>query len=209
MRSDTLYAIPSYVDDNTPTIKKNSMNLLEGPKSRNIEPKEHKSSNKKNYIIFGHYENPTTEKIFDTIGKGSDKAITVRNDRNIWYENTGESDDKVELIIPSDNRDGKVMKSNNVSKVIKHDEIAETKQNNNSLLKKVFTSFKNWFDNEENKILKLLMVILIGTFVMMVFYFQSTVRELRQSQNGSKTKIPRSGDSNGSYTIVESVEGGE
>lgn len=183
------------------------MNLLEGPKSKNIEPSEYKRSNKKNYIIFGHYENPTTEKIFDTIGKGGDKAITVRNDRNLWY---GEDDDKVKLIIPNDNRE-KVMKSSNVSKVIKNDEIAETKHNsnNNSLLKKFFMLFKSWFDNEENKILKLLMVILIGTFVMMVFYFQSTVRELRQSQNGSKTKIPRSGDSNSSYAIVESVDGGE
>lgn len=204
-----MYAIPSYVDDNTPTIKKHAMNLLEGPKSRNIEFSEYKRSNKQNYIIFGHYENPTTEKIFDTIAKGGDKAITVRNERNVLYENAGESnEDKV--IMPGDNRHEKVMKSSNVSKVIKHDEIAETKQsNNNSLLKKLLVSFKSWFDHEENKILKLLIVVLIGTFVMMMFYFQSTVRELRQSQNGSKTKIPRSGDSNSSYTIVESVDGGE
>lgn len=208
MKGDTLYAIPAYVDDNTPTIKKHSMNLLEGPKSRNVEQSEFKRSNKKNYIIFGHYENPTTEKIFDTIGKSGDKAITVRDERNVWYENAGENDDKV-IISGSDHRQEKAMKSSNVSKVIKQDEIAETKQNNNSLLKKLLTSFKTWFDNEENKILKLLMVVLIGTFITMVFYFQSTVRELRQSQNGSKTKIPRSGDSNSSYTIVESADGGE
>jgi hypothetical protein len=206
MSGDTLYAIPAYVDDNTPTVKKHAMNLLEGPKSRNIEPSEYKRSNKRNYIIFGHYENPTTEKIFDTIAKGGDKAITVRNERSVWYESTGESsDDKV--IMPG--VESVKVKSNNVSQVIKSDEIAETKQTNNSLLKKLIVTFKNWFDNEENKILKLLMVVLIGTFVMMVFYFQSTVRELRQqSQNGSNTNIPRSGDSNNS-NYVESVNGGE
>lgn len=201
--------MPAFVDDSTPTIKKNAFNLLEGPKS-NRDPKveSKRSSNKKqntNYIIFGHYENPTVEKVIDTIMKDGNKAMTVRDERNVFYEGLDAKGDKV--ILPNDNAD-RPMKSSNVSKVIKNDEIAETKKHT-TILKKLFTAFKFWFDNEENKILKLLMVILIGCFIMMVFYFRSTMRELRQSQNGSRTKIPRSGDSTDSYTIVESVNGGE
>jgi serine/threonine-protein kinase/endoribonuclease IRE1 len=207
---DTLYALPAFVDDSTPTIKKNAFNLLEGPKSNRDSKIESKKPNKKqktNYIIFGHYENPTVEEVIDTIAKDGNKAMTVRNDRNVFLEDIDSKGNKV--ILPSDNRPEKNMKSGNMSKVIKNDEIAETPKNSKTMLKKLFTAFKFWFDNEENKILKLLMLILIGSFIMMVFYFRSTMRELRQSQNGSRTKIPRSGDSTDSYTIVESINGGE
>jgi hypothetical protein len=143
----------------------------------------------------------------DTIEKDGNKAMTVRSERNVLYGGFDSKGDKV--ILQNDNRQEKNMKSSNVSKVIKQDEIAETKQKSKTPLKKILTAFKFWFDNEENKILKLLMVVLIGCFIMMFFYLRSTVRELRQSQNGSKTNVPRSGDSTDSYTIVESVNGGE
>lgn len=201
---DTLYALPAFVDDSTPTVKKNAFNLLEGPKSNRDSKVESKRSTKKqrtNYIIFGHYENPTVDEVFDTIERAGNKAMTVRNERNVLFEGGDAKGNKV--ILPNDNP-GSNMKSGNMSKVIKQDEIAVNK----NMLKKLFTAFKFWFDNEENKILKLLIVILIGTFIMMVFYFRSTMRELRQSQNGSKTRIPRSGDSS-EYSIVESINGGE
>jgi serine/threonine-protein kinase/endoribonuclease IRE1 len=200
----TVYAIPSYVDDHTPTIKRNAMNLLEGPKSKNPttgSPERTKRSNLKNYIIFGHYENPPTEQIFDTIGsKDSNNQLSVPS-KSVWYikdQNNPTSDEKI--IIPDNS-----MKKDNVS-LMKDEEAIESKAKS-GLLKTSTVKFKNWFDNEENKVLKLLMVILIGIVITMFWYFHTTVRELRQqSENGSKTKIHRSSDSNGSYG-VESFDG--
>jgi hypothetical protein len=97
------------------------------------------------------------------------------------------------------------VKQKNVS-VIKSEEIMES-NTKNGLLKTSTIKFKHWFDNEENKVLKLMMVILIGAVITMFWYFHTTVRELRQqSENGSKTKIHRSTDSNGSFG-VESLNG--
>lgn len=157
-------------------------------------------SNKRNYIIFGHYEKPSTETLFDTIGnKDSDKQqLTVRPVGGLWYEQAP-SDSKI--IIPDSG-----LKKNNES-VTKHEEMVESKPKY-GLLKTSTVVFKTWFDNEENKILKLLMVILIGIVITMFWYFHTTVRELRQqSQNGSNTKIPRSTDSNGSYGVESLVDG--
>lgn len=209
---DTLYALPAFIDDSTPTIKKNAMNLLEGPNSKlnrdtKTDYKMFHKRQKTNYIIFGHYDNPSIEDVVDTIEKDGNKAMSVRK-TNVLYESFDHKQNKV--IMGNDNQEEVTVKANNQSKSVKNDEIAETKKNNSTaLLKKLFTAFKFWFDNEENKILKLLMVILIGSFIMMVFYFRSTMRELRQSQNGSRTKIPRSSDSTDNYTTVESVNGGE
>lgn len=206
---DTLYAISSYVDDNTPTIKRNAMNLLEGPtksKAPQVPADRYKRSDKRNYIIFGHYEKPTSEQMFDTItGKDSDQQLSVPPSNTLWYigdESEQSSKDDEKIIIPDTNSI-----KNNVS-VVKDDELSESKARN-GLLKTLTIKFKYWFDNEDNKILKLLMVILIGMVITMFWYFHTTVRELRQqSQDGSKTKIPRSTDSNGSYG-VDQLNGGE
>lgn len=214
---DTLYAIPSYVDDNTPTIKRNAMNLLEGPKSRNDDSslpsmptgKTKRSSNKRNYIIFGHYESPTIESMFDTIGSKDNKQLSVRSENSLWGVRDEPEIDEEKIIMPDDSNRRKniVIKPNNVS-LPKADEIAESRKKY-GLLKTSTLKFKNWFDNEENKMLKMLMVILIGMVITMFWYFHTTVRELRQqSQNGSKTNVPRSTDSNGSYG-VESLNGGK
>lgn len=191
-----MYAIPSYVDDNTPTIKKNSINLLEGPKikaqvPRSIGSDKNRRSSKRNYILFGHYEVPDIES--KSIESSKNNALTVRNANNLWYP-ARESESR---IISAEN----IMQNRSDAKnSVKNDEMIESYEwKKNGLLKTSTLLFKNWFDHEENKILKLLMVILIGIVITMFWYFHTTVRELRQqSQNGSKTKISRSTDSNGS-----------
>lgn len=198
-----MYAIPSYIDDNTPTIKRNAVNLIEGPNSRNIEQgtsnSRRSTSNKRNYIIFGHYDKPSTETIFDTIGKDNEHQLSVTTDKSLWYQSTGGAD---KIIIPDSSQE-------KINETTAGKEGIVKSRQKYGLLKTLALAFKTWFDNEENKILKLMMVILIGIVITMFWYFHTTVRELRQqSQNGSNTKIPRSTDSNGSYG-VESLDGGE
>ncbi|CRL01658.1 CLUMA_CG014880, isoform A [Clunio marinus] len=211
-KSDTLYAIHSYVDDNTPTIKQNSMNLLEGPnvKTNENDNKKPAKSNKRNYIIFGHYDKPTIESMFDTIEsqKSGDKQLSVDSDNSVWYvKDTSKLPNQDKIIIPDHNSEKKA--NNNISEKNKHEEIIETKRKY-GLLKTLTVNFKNWFDNEENKVLKLLMVILIGIVITMFWYFHTTVRQLReQSQNGSKTLIPNSSDSKGSYGVESLNTAGE
>lgn len=197
-----MYAIPSFIDDSTPTIKRNAVNLIEGPNSRYAETgtsnKKRSTSNKRNYIIFGHYDKPSTETIFDSIAsKDSDQQLSVQTDKSLWYQPSGEHQ---KIIMPDDTL-------NEVNSTPANKEGVIKSKQKYGLLKTVTIKFKTWFDNEENKILKLMMVILIGTVITMFWYFHTTVRELRQqSQNGSNTKIPRSTDSNGSYG-VESLDG--
>lgn len=193
-------------------MKRNAVNLIEGPNTKMTQGGSNdwsKRSSKRNYIIFGHYEKPSMESMFNSIdSKDSDNQLSVQSNKNLWYikDDNEDSSNDDKIIIPgvSDERSSK----GNVS-VVEDDEMVETKQKF-GLLKTLLIRFKTWFDNEDNKILKLLMVILIGIVITMFWYFHITVRELRQqtSQNGSNSKIPRSTDSNGSYT-VESYDGGE
>lgn len=150
---DTLYAIPSYVDDNTPTVKRNAVNLLEGPKSKINQyvdvTEKPKQSNKRNYIIFGHYEPPTADLIDTITGKDhSNKQLTVPAD-NLWYSKESQNDDKIIFPEQTPNK--------SEAPQAKDEELAQTKPRY-GLLKTSAVTIKHWFDNEENKILKLLMV---------------------------------------------------
>lgn len=200
------------------------MNLLEGPKSKINQyvdvTEKPRQSNKRNYIIFGHYEPPIADLIDTITGKDhSNKQLTAPSD-NLWRITKKDQQNDDKIIIPE--------QAPNKSELpaVKDEELADSKPRY-GLLKTSAVTIKHWFDHEENKILKLLMVcmsssrampnfslaplfkvVLFGLLITMFWYFQSTVRELRQqSENGSKTKIPRSTDSNGSYGVE--FDGGE
>lgn len=73
-----------------------------------------------------------------------------------------------------------------------------------------FTS-KNWLNNQDNKILKVFVIIISGSIIAMFWYIRSTIRELKQSQNGSQTlQIQKNKNSSGnSYTELVEMEDGE
>lgn len=150
------------------------------------------------------------ENILDSIEPKRNNQLSIRSEKNFWHFKSDESTQTDEkIIIPEEaRRKNIILNPNNSSLTDKDDEIAESKEKY-GLLKTLVMVFKQWFDNEENKILKLLMVILIGIVITMFWYFHTTMRELRQqSQNGSRSNVPRSTDSNSSYGI-ESLNGGE
>lgn len=211
---NSLYAIPAFVDENIPTIRnKRSMNLIEGSTSPNlnIPPVFEKSESDKklDFIMFGYYENFETEKITETLNqdKSNGHELSILGGEHL------STDENEKIIMPIDetNQDQSSRKNivikQNVSDITK-DEIV--KSNKFGILKTSVLKFKNWFDNEENKIIKLMMIILIGMFITMCWYFHITVRELRQhSQNGSNT-IRRSTDSgSGVYGVIDSNDNGK
>lgn len=212
--SDTLYAINSFVHKDTPTIKKNSINLfLEGPNGReqNSPSETNKQTIKNNFILYGHYEVPPVD--VESIGVKTDKfnsELTIKTDLNRWHNfinfnrdlkiipETGAIIEAVDSAINSDKK--------NKSSFDKEEE--SDQQLKNGVLKTTQLLFKNWFDHEENKVLKLLMLITIGCVISLFWYFHATVRELRQgSQNSSKTLSQNSTDTTTNYEVRKLVDG--
>lgn len=190
-----------------PTIRKNRRNLIEGPIAQNEKPhifSGDKKSIKLDYIMYGYYENYETEKVTDSLHheKSNGKELIMRGE-DIVLTKPNENDDKI--IMPNDGGEETTRNRKNLSEISKEDVVTK---NNFNIIKHSVMKFKNWFDNEENKIIKLLMIILIGMLITMFWYFHITVRELRQqSQNGSKTIIRRSTDSNSEYGVIDNGDG--
>lgn len=213
--SDTLYAINSYVHKDTPTIKKNSINLfLEGPNGReqNSPSETNKQTIKNNFILYGHYEVPPVD--VESIGVKTDKfssELTIKTGLNRWHN------------FMNFNRDLKIIpETGGIIEAVDHSAINSDKKNKssfdkeqhseqqlkNGVLKTTTLIFKNWFDHEENKVLKLLMLITIGCVISLFWYFHATVRELRQgSQNSSKTLSQNSTDNTTNYEVRKLIDG--
>lgn len=186
---DTFYAIPSYIDDFTPTIKKNRINLLEGPKGKNSRydddeiitssDKQSKDKKDKNIIFFGHYEVPTTETFFETISTKSkdtnNQLSVIKHQPFVNLYTKGKTDQDSTIII---NEAGSAIvndtnKDNDKAGVVETPDVKKI-----GILKYIKNSLKSWMDQEENKVLKLLMVILIGIVITMFWYFHTTVKEV-------------------------------
>lgn len=191
---DTFYAIPSYIDDFTPTIKKNRINLLEGPKGKNSRyddddetiptsannDKQTKDKKDKNIIFFGHYEVPTTDTFFETIS--STKSKDVNNQLSVIKHQpfvnlyTKSKNDEDSTIIINEAGTAIINDTNNDNDKAGVVETPDVKKI--GILKYIKNSLKAWMDQEENKVLKLLMVILIGIVITMFWYFHTTVKEV-------------------------------
>lgn len=221
-KGSSLYAIPAYVDDNVPTIRNRKKNLIGGPV--NTEPGPNGNENqysentkklsKLDYILFGYYENIETEKLTEGLyGNTVGKEISVLRENNNFLGKRG-IDISENIIMPDENeskteRKNVVINQQNMSDLTKDGMIANNKF---GLLKASVVKFKNWFDNGENNILKLSMIILFGIIITMFWYFHTTVRELRQqSQNGSRTlsngSTSSSGSGSGSGSNIKYNEG--
>jgi hypothetical protein len=220
-KGSSLYAIPAYVDDNVPTVRNRKKNLIGGPASLLTGENQYHERNKKlsklDYILFGYYENFETEKLTEGLyGKSGGKEISVlrENDNNFLGRANRDAEISENVIMPDNdggdsstsNKQKVVINQQNMSEVTKDGVIADNKF---GLLKTFVMKFKNWFDNEENNILKLSMIILFGIIVTMFWYFHTTVQELRQqSQNGSKNGYSNgSNASSGSNSSVHYDEG--
>jgi hypothetical protein len=197
---DTFYAIPSYVDDSTRTIKKNKniVNLLEGPKGQSShydseddavvanEEYQHKrrgSVKKEKAIYYGYYETPATDTFFETLSSTksheSNNELSIikhQNFANLYNKANSEQDEKIimgnQISEEVANASSSALNQNKASAV----ESQELKKM--GLLKHAVHYLKTWMDQEENKVLKLLMVILIGMVITMFWYFHTTVKEV-------------------------------
>lgn len=209
-----LYAIPSLADRNVVQISAEApINLIDGP--ANLDPNsgylsalldtgDSADDTSSNVILLGHYQMPqikndmklsapkqngagsaldltaTTTQIVDA---DTDAAVGAFEVINI-NKNSADS----VRILPQQNGGDEVSGgggggSHRAPTTL--DRSANRTQTSASPLKALYGRSQRWLNDQESKILKLLLIILIGMIVAMFWYMRHTVRELRQSQSGS------------------------
>lgn len=204
-----LYALPTLVDENTKTISSEPMKLLDGP---NPNPNLvylntlMGNSKNKNVIVLGHYQVPKIKEEMK-LSIGSPKASSQRSDETIKEINV--DDDTNELISTNNgaieldlNPQGR---KNNVIPPPKQSRLTDRifmdfgTRLPKEYIKNAYQKSQSWLNDQESKILKVLLIILFGLVIAMFWYLQYTVRELRQqSQSGSQT-MQFTGKGNGVY----------
>lgn len=213
-----LYAIPSLVDSNVVTITATGPDgplLLGGPHApeepqpypdyvipgrnykitRDLYDENFQSltitSNFKNHIIVytGHYNRPEfSSKKFMIPGRYDAPNLIT--------------DASVEGFIGPKNRP--VSKQTQTDKVYETRSVKPQKANFFRSVNQTYADVKHWVNQQDNKGLKLTLIILSGCVVAMFWYLQMQVRVIQnQSQNGSRSsQLPGSVGKNGQITAV-------
>ncbi|KAJ8682778.1 hypothetical protein QAD02_018570 [Eretmocerus hayati] len=207
-----LYALPALVDSSTPTItSKAGQLLLEGPNiisqlqknssppppfDRNSEGSEENETQtigdeEKDVIILGHYEVPSEYKPHN-----QPLQITGRSDPIINLKETSINTTK-----PSEMRIDDTRLNNSKYK------------NDQGWRKAVAVSYyasKNWLNQQENKGLKLALIILSGCIITMFWYLNAQFKEFQHlSQTSRENSRTGSNGSNGVMYAPEEIGQGK
>lgn len=211
-----LYAIPSLVGKDTATITTDSsQRLLDGPDKEKktkdsptlininkLYPKEKHS----NIILFGHYQIPKENNELKLDISPSSAAGKIPDNKQlstaINYEIFNINKNQQDFIISSSTIGTQTGDGQKNITIKKHPK---------EIISNFYFTSKNWINDQESKILKVFLIILTGSIIAMFWYVRSTIRELKQSQNGSQTIIiPKSKNNSGSsYTELIEMEDGE
>lgn len=207
-----LYALPSLVDQNVVTItsSENGPLLLDGPNNpewprpypehpipgRNYRLPDSLNNddiynlknipNFGNHIIYiGHYNVPQYAK-------------------NAHFSISGRMQNKLPLI--TDESITPIREKGNSIGVQTDEKVLPKKaQSFREYLKFNYESIKSWINHQENKGMKLTLIILAGSVIAMFWYLQVQVREMQNmSQNGSNSS-QRTGSTNGRHGVVTAL----
>lgn len=166
----------------------------------------------RNVIVLGHYQMPKT---MDDLTlsfspslnkKPSNNRELVAADKFDVLNINAESNAQNFIIIRQEDRSIGIPADGDSSSTENQTENATVSPR--EFLAAIYTTSQNWLNAQESKILKLLLIILMGMIVAMFWYMRSTVRELRQSQSGSQTSNIISRGS-GSYQELIDLGDGE
>lgn len=203
-----LYALPTLIDENTKTISSEPMvKLLDGP-VENVNPNlvylntlmENTNDKNKNVVVLGHYQMPKMQEEFKLsiappksagIDKSFEKNDNGRYHNELVATNLGKENQAYEVNL---NRKGSVGNIIPPSKEPARTESGFFTRFEMHTPKEYFSDLYNrskiWLNDQESKILKLLLIILCGLVVAMFWYVKIVAQELRsQSQSGSQTMI--------------------
>lgn len=225
--SHGLYALPSLVDKKVATISADPpVKLIDGPNSdgelnpnlvylntlfKNNEQDDEQQH--RNVIVLGHYQMPKTIEdmtlsIAASLNKkpSNNRDLVAADKFDVLNINTDSNTRNNFIIIRENDRSiGIPVDGNGVP--VENPTVNAT-MSPREFLANVYHTSQNWLNAQESKILKLLLIILMGMIVAMFWYMRSTVRELRQSQSGSQTSNIISRGS-GSYQELIDLGDGE
>lgn len=208
-----LYALPELVDRETKTISAEPhMRLIDGPhEDVNVNPNlvylnsllGNTNNNNKNVIVLGHYQMPKLndelklsisppkflqhqpplaqqplpqEQQHDPDIRGNELMATHGVSQPDMILNVNKRGSKSNIIPPQ------IIGGNN--RILPQLTYKSPKE----YISKMYRDSQSWLNDQESKILKVLLIILFGMIIAMFWYLRYTVRELRQqSQTGSQT----------------------
>ncbi|XP_015520215.1 serine/threonine-protein kinase/endoribonuclease IRE1 [Neodiprion pinetum] len=200
-----LYALPSLVDSMSATITTKAGHLLiEGPLmlppdsdnedgslSEKHIPVPHISDTdndshsipvQKGVIVLGHYQVPPEYQV-----------------QNQPLQITGRSDPVIQTTPPTLNVTRKqvvaVQTENDVNSTIEYKGMRKT-------VRTVYNATKLWLNQQENKGLKLALIILMGSLVAMFWYFNAQFKEFQQLSQGSRENSRTSSNGKSGYTAI-------
>lgn len=182
-----LYALPSLVDSTTATISSTAGHLLlEGPPSipqikktdngvpqpgdhvyiADIDTAEHEyqsTKHEKSIVTLGHYEVPAEYKLQNQ----QPLQITGRSDPVIHTH--------FSRYLNTTNQLPRMDQSND-----------STSQTCRQIITGVYNASKTWLNQQENKALKLTLIILLGCIIAMFWYLNAQFKEFQQFSQGSR-----------------------
>lgn len=175
-----------------------------------------------NVIVLGHYQMPKMKddlKLSIVDRDSTDKKSALNNNRelapahhNIKILNLNKDGANDFVIIPP-------QKHNSIDVQLGNMVASETggggfinkssPTNPREVLRQFYYQSKSWLNDQESKIMKLVLIILCGVIIAMFWYMRNTVRELR-SQSGSHTSQGSGGGkSSGSSGYQELIDLGD
>ncbi|XP_053692235.1 serine/threonine-protein kinase/endoribonuclease IRE1 [Sabethes cyaneus] len=202
--SNNVYAIPSLVDKNTPTLPSEpTVNLLGGPRTiwkdeekipgKELIPTETAHVQNDNIIILGHYQPPKTDDSLKlNIAPGNPGTFlkngqlsTVLLEFNRLKDKHQVEEDTKTIGIQTDDTLG-----SNETTIFSDISLK-------ALIGRLYKDVELWLDAQPNKLPTILFVALFGVVVFGFWYFHMQMKALQeQSQNGSQTNSNRSNVSN-------------
>lgn len=134
---------------------------------------------RENIVVLGHYKRPRLE-IDPKLKLGTTQSQAVATLPPLIF------DKRNNFIIQSDKAQKTISGTENNTEA--------DKTHDSRILKSLLLHMKHWVDSQENKILKVLLIIAFGMVISMLWYLHITVKELKQqSQTGSNGFLRSSG----------------
>lgn len=204
------------------TISSEPIKLIDGPDTLKgldlnsiylnslLEMNKDSASASENVIVLGHYQTPKVKDDMKLSISPSPPIIAVGTAEHglatigVGFEmlNINKNGDGNTVIFPPVNADRLVAADGSD----KPQTLAANRTTKASITH-LYRRSRNWLNDQESNILKLLLIILLGMIVTMFWYVRHTVRELRQSQTGSNTS--GGGVSIGGTSYQEAIDLGE
>lgn len=200
--------MPSLVDRNVATISADRpVKLIDGPNAesesnpnlvyvntllQNSEQDDEQQH--RNAIFLGHHQLPKTRddltlSTFPSLNKkpSHNRGLVAVDEFNVMNIKTQDSNAQNDIIIIRHGHEDRSIGIAGGDDITGENQKANATMSTRKVLANVYTTSQTWLNAQESKILKLLLIISIGMIVTMFWFVRGTVRDLRQSRNGSQT----------------------